>query len=125
MNKNEAQYTTKFVMPWSRQYRKLYPNHVIEAKYSFSTICDTDFEPQQLPSLRSAKQGISTKIADGSGKAAPADIISVKGRGFIAAIYHQKGWAIIPINVWDKREIEHVTWEDAKKLAIHYYNERI
>lgn len=122
MNKNEAKYTTKYVMPWSRQYRKIYPNHIIEAKYTHTTICDTDFEPQQLPSLRAAKKGVSTKIADGSGRATQADIITVTGVGFIAAIYHEKGWAIIPIDIWDAREIQHVTWEHAKKMAKHYYN---
>lgn len=122
MNKNEAIYITKYIMPWSRQYRKIYPNHIIEAKYSFGSISDADFEPHQLPSLRNAKKGISTKLADGSGRATPADIISVKGVGFVAAIYHEKGWALIPIEVWDARENEHVTWEHAKKIAKHYYS---
>ena len=121
MNKREAEYTTKYIMPWSRQYKRLYPNHIIEAKYVYNYINDADFEPHQLPSLRQAKTGVSLKIADGSGHATPGDIMSVTGRGFIAAIFDDKGWAVIDIETWDNRINQKVSWEDAKEMSLHWY----
>jgi len=114
--KLEASVTTKYVMPWSRRYRKLYPNHLIEVKAVRSgSLLESQFEPGQLHTLR---HGTTHKIVD-TGTMNPADIVSVHGRGFIA-VWYDKEQLLCIIDVVDYSE-KPVDSEHAKEIAMHYY----
>lgn len=116
MVKKEASITTRFVMPWSRRYRKLYPNHLIEVKVvRTGSFLVSQFEPGQLHTLR---HGTTHKIVD-TGSQNPADIVSVHGRGFIAIWYEQNDLLCI-IDVADYKETP-VDNQQAKAIAMHYY----
>lgn len=116
MNKSEQSITTRFVMPWSRRYRKQYPNHLIEVKVVRSgSFLLSQFEPGQLHTLR---HGTTHKIVD-TGTQNPADIVSVHGRGFIAVWYEQEQLlCIIDVADYDEQPVDS---ERAKELALHYY----
>ena len=114
--KLEASITTKYVMPWSRRYRKQYPNHLIEVKVVRSgSFLVSQFEEGQLHTLRS---GTTHKIVD-TGTMNPADIVSVHGIGFIA-IWYEKEQTLCIIDVKDYDE-KPVDIERAKAIAKHYY----
>ena len=124
MNKLEASVTTKYVMPWSRRYRKVYPNHLIEVKaVRKGSLLVSQFEPGQLHTL---KNGTTHKIVD-TGTMNPADIVSVHGRGFIAVWYEEEQLlCIIDVNDYLKNNDSElsahpVDSERAKSLAMHYY----
>lgn len=115
-NKLEASITTRFVMPWSRRYRKIYPNHLIEVKAVRSgAFLASQFESGQLHTLRN---GTTHKIVD-TGTQNPADIVSVHGRGFIAVWYDKEQLlCIIDVANYDETPVDS---ERAKKIALHYY----
>jgi hypothetical protein len=114
--KLEQSITTKYVMPWSRRYRKLYPNHLIEVKVVRSgSFLVSQFEDGQLHTLRS---GTTHKIVD-TGTMNPADIMSVHGVGFIAVWYDQEKLLCI-IDVVDYNE-KPLDTERAKTISKHYY----
>lgn len=114
--KLEASITTRFVMPWSRRYRKLYPNHLIEVKVvRDSSLLVSQFEPGQLHTLRN---GTTHKIVD-TGTMNPADIVSVHGRGFIAVWYEKEQLlCIIDVKDYDEQPVDK---QRAKDIALHYY----
>ncbi len=123
MNKIEQSITTKYVMPWSRRYRKLYPNHLIEVKVvRDGSLSLSQFEPGQLHTLR---HGTTHKIVD-TGTMNPADIVSVHGRGFIA-VWYEKNSMLVIIDVKDYDELNEsslftpVDNRRAKDIALHYY----
>ena len=123
MIKNEQQSITKFVAPWLRTYKNKYKSVLIEGKYTKAkSINDNSFEPQQLPVLR---DGVSHKIADGVGSQKPIDLFAMENAyGFIGAVYlHNDNYVLCIINVkdWDKRDVENVDCEYAKKLSTHWY----
>lgn len=111
-------------MPWLRANRHLYKQLVVEAKEVKVSICDTDFEPQQLPSLRLADSdtGISFKIPDGSGIFTPFDCISISNaKALVAIMFRDVGWCLIDIKDWDRKPKEHLNWDDAKSISDYYY----
>lgn len=119
MNREEH-FITTFVMPWIRGQK----NSCFEAKETDTSIDDSSFEPQQLPSLRKAnsKTGLSFKIPDGSGRATPFDGINVCNmKAYVAIMYRGKGFCFIKIKDWDSRKKKKVDWEYAKTLTDKYY----
>lgn len=123
-NPREAQFITTQVMPWVREHKKLYPQIVAEGKEVKVSIGDNDFEPQQLPSLRSATTdtGISFKIPDGSGVATPFDCIHISNaKAFVAVMFRGQGWCLIDIHTWDNKLKERLTWQESLEIADFYY----
>lgn len=125
MNTREANFITNHVGPWMRTKGHTFGRPITyEAKETATTMYDSKFEPQQLPSLResASPQGHHVKIPDGSGLATPYDGYFIAGAYALVAIqYRKKGWVLIPIEKWDNRTIDKVDWEYAKQLAGYWY----
>lgn len=129
MNAREAKFITNHVGPWMRTkgpgiVKETGKIPTYEAKETDTTMYDSKFETQQLPSLResASPKGLHVKIPDGSGLATPFDGFFVANAYALVAIeYRKKGWVLIPIDVWDSRKIDKVDWGHAKELADYWY----
>ena len=125
MNTREATFITNHVAPWMRTRGASFGRPIAcEAKETATTMYDSKFEPQQLPSLREASSsgGLYSKIPDGSGLATPFDLFFMANAYALVAIqYRQKGWVLIEISKWDNRTKDKVDWEYAKELADYWY----
>ena len=129
MNAREASFITNHVGPWTRTkapgiYLETGKNSTYEAKETATTMYDSLFEPQQLPSLRqsASMSGLHVKIPDGSGLATPFDGFFIANAYALVAIeYRNKGWVLIEISKWDNRTKDKVDWEHAKELADFWY----
>lgn len=124
MQNREANFITNYVMGWIREHKKLYPQIVAEGKEVKVSIGDNDFEPQQLPSLRSATTdtGISFKIPDGSGVATPFDCIHISNaKAYVAVMFRGQGWCLIGIHTWDKKPKERLTWQESVAISEYWY----
>lgn len=116
-NKREQAITTKYVMPWSRAYKHLYPNHIIEVKVvRDGSFLVSQFEEGQLNTLRN---GGTQKIAD-TGTLNMGDIISVSGGVGLLAIWYEKHKTLCIIDIKDYDE-EPLSLEMAKTIAKHWY----
>lgn len=129
----EALFITRHVMPWIRYCKKKkspLSQIVFEAKVVSSkekSINNGSFEQHQLPSLRkaSSSSGITFKIPDGSGIKTPFDGVHISNaKAFIAIYFDLRGWCVIDIDTWDRRDKKNVTWEDCKLMAQCWYNKR-
>ena len=129
MNKHEAAFITNHVGPWMRTKAPAIrletgKDTTYEAKETATTMYDSLFEPQQLPSLRqsASPSGIHVKIPDGSGLATPFDGFFIANAYALVAIqYRNKGWVLIEISKWDNRTKDKVDWKYAKELADFWY----
>ena len=129
MKSREAIFITNHVGPWMNTKGPalrlaLEKDITYEAKETATTMYDSKFEPQQLPSLResASREGLHVKIPDGSGLATPFDGFFIANAYALVAIqYRKKGWVLINIEAWDNREHDKVDWEYAKELADFWY----
>ena len=129
MNTREASFITNHVGPWMRTKAPAIrletgKDTTYEAKETATTMYDSLFEPQQLPSLRqsASPSGIHVKIPDGSGLATPFDGFFIANAYALVAIeYRNKGWVLIEISKWDNRTKDKVDFEYAKELADFWY----
>jgi hypothetical protein len=129
VKQRESSFITHHVGPWMKTRgadikRKTGKDVTYEAKETATTMYDSKFESQQLPSLRqsASPEGLHVKIADGSGIAGPFDGFFIANAYALVAIqYRNKGWVLIPIDKWDNREKDRVDWEYAKELADFWY----
>lgn len=125
-NPRESHFITNHVGPWMKTKAHTFNTPLTyEAKETATTMYDSKFETQQLPSLRqsASSEGLHVKIPDGSGLATPFDGFFVANAYALIAIeYRKKGWVLIEISVWDNREIDKVDWEYAKELSDFWYS---
>tara|TARA_R110000851_G_scaffold58128_1_gene135012 strand:+ start:1757 stop:2146 length:390 start_codon:yes stop_codon:yes gene_type:complete len=125
MNAREAKFITNHVGPWMKTKGGEFGVPIVyEAKEVETTCYDSEFETQQLPSLRQAASwgGLHVKIPDGSGLATPFDGFFIAGAYAVVAIeYRKKGWVLIEISEWDERTVDKVDWEEAKKMSDFWY----
>ena len=124
MNHREALFITEKVRPWILKHSDKFKNIVFEAKETENTICDNDFEPQQLPSLEAASAafGLYCKIPDGSGIATPFDGFHIaNAKAFVAIEFRDKGWVMIDYEKWKKKTVRRIGWDAAKDLTNFWY----
>jgi hypothetical protein len=118
MQKHEALFTTKYVMPWIRSKKQ---NIVFEAKSVKTTVGQNDFEEQQLPSLHNAKHGcVSCKMPDG-GHINLFDGFSIcHSNAYVIVEFRGQGWCVIDIDVFMEQK-NRLDFESSKKLSTVYF----
>ncbi len=129
MSARESHFITNHVAPWMVTKGAVIrldtgKDITYEAKETATTMYDSKFEPQQLPSLResASDKGLHVKIPDGSGLVTPFDGFFIANAYALVAIeYRKKGWVLINIDTWDNRKTQRVDWKYAKELSDFWY----